>query len=582
MPKKFYKRPIFWFLLFFVLFGFYKNASITGFQNKTIYSDGRGYYAYLPAYFIYNDPTFAASMKAENKQLGSELNSQYYIFKNQKGRYFNKYFPGVAVMQLPFFAGASALTWIAGKPVTGYSNTFSNFFYLGHLFYSVFGILLFLSCLKQFFPNAKNLEWIVILSIIATPLFYYMLEIPLSHSYTFFLFGLFTWLILKLKVKFSLRFFFFLGLVLGLIAITRPTNVMVVLAIPLILGSSTSTILFFKNVFSKKLMYLSVGFIGFACMLFVLLVLLKWQSGEWLFWPYNGEGFNWTNPMIWQSLLSFRAGIVMQSPIILVSFIGVLVYFKQNRFQAFWWCVFFAINLYIISAWWCWDYASLFGSRPFTELFFFLLIPIFWLAEKYWKPTMYALGFFALLGTVRYLQVTEGYMPDQRFTKSNYFSSLAFWKSENYDRWVFTEACEPFGTKVKSEVLMTENKVVNVDANDVFALTSEKEINPNHLDARLFVTVSLEKWMEYVPMKDVLIVIDAYNTETNARCYLTQPLFNDRYEAHKSWEKLVFSEFVQDNFSECNRIKVYIWNQGQNTFKIRNFRAVLDEYRVVD
>ena len=581
MEKKFYKRPIFWLLLFFVVFGFYKNASINGFQNKTIYSDGRGYYAYLPAYFIYDDPSFKSSMNSEYKQIGSEIRSQYYIFKNQEGKYFNKYFPGVAVMQFPFFAGASVITYIAGKPITGYSNTFSNFFYLGHLIYSILGILIFLSCLRQIYPNAKNLEWIVILSIIATPLFYYMLEIPLSHSYTFFLFGLFTWLILKLRNNFTLMKVFWLGLTLGLITITRPTNIMVVLAIPLILSNSKDTVLFFKHVFSRKLVFLFIGILGFISMILVLLILLKWQSGEWFFWPYNGEGFNWTSPMIWQSLVSFRAGIVMQSPIILISFLAVILFFRSKRFEVIWWLIYFTINLFIISAWWCWDYASLFGSRPFTELFFFLLFPIVWLMQTYKKPAFVALGLVAMLGTLRYFQVTSGYMSDQRFTKLNYVQSLAFWKSTNFDRWAFTEACKPFGEKIKSDVLLVENKEVSIGANDVFAFTCEKEIGLNRLDSRLFVTVKLEKKMEFVPMTDVLITIDAFNTETNARCYLTQPLYNDRFEANRTWKELVFSEFVQDNFSECNRIKIYIWNKGQNTFKIRNFFAVLDEYKVL-
>lgn len=582
MQRKFYKKPLFWFLLLFVLFGVYKNISISGFQNRTVFSDGRGYYAYLPAILIYNDPTYKLSMDAEAKQNNSELRSQYYIFKNKEGKYFNKYFPGVAIMQLPFFAGASAVSYLSGREVTGYSNTFSNFFYLGHLFYSVLGMIVFFNCLKLLFPRTKKLDWLVIFGVLSTPLIFYMIEFPISHSYTFLLFGLFTLLILRLKTRFNYLVVMLLGLLLGLIVITRPTNILVVLAIPLILGSSKSTLEFFKKIFSRKLTYLIIGLVGFFSVVSILLLILKWQSGEWFLWPYNGEGFNWTTPMFWQSLLSFRAGIVLHSPIVLVSFLSVILFVNSKRFHVFWWSVLILVNLYVIASWWCWDYASLFGSRPFTEWFFFLLMPIVWLLEKYPKQTLIALACCATLGSIRYVQVTSGYMVDQRFTSANYLSSLAFWKSSNFDRWSFTQACEPFGKKVKSEVLLDQPKEIKINAGDAFALTAEKEIDPNHVDARLFVTVSLEKWMKNVPMKEVLIAVDGYNTETNARCYLTQPLFNDRFEAHKSWKKLVFSEFVQDNFSECNRIKVYIWNQGQNTFKIRNFRAVLDEYRVVN
>lgn len=573
------KNPFFWFLVLFVCYGVYKNASINGYQNKTIISDGRGYYAYLPAIFLYNDPTFSKSLEAEKKQINSENFSQYYLFKNKEGKYYDKYFPGVAVMQLPFFLGATVVTYLVDHPITGYSNTYSNFFYLGHLLYSIIGFILFVICLQRIFSAFRNLRWKAILFILATPLFYYCVEIPLSHSYSFMLFGLFTYLILQLKEKFSVLRFFFLGLTLGLIFITRPTNAMVVLTIPLVLGDSKSFALFFKALFSEKWKFLISGLVGFFGVVLILFALIKWQTGHWLFWPYSGEGFNWLEPKMWQSLFSFRAGLFLQSPIMIIAIIGFPLMYFTDKFKAFWWLIYFVVTAYIISSWWCWDYASLFGSRPYTEHFFFLLIPILYLFDKFPRLTLVAVLPILSLAMLRYVQVTSENFSDQRFTSKNYFQSLRFWDVKNNNRWCFTESCVPFGKLESNEVIADFPAKKNIAKDEMYIHTVEKNIGFDHLDKRVFVTVSMDKNVEEVPFNDVYIVIDATSSKSDKRGYLTQPLYNDQFEAHHEWKSIVLSEFVQDNFAELDQLKIYLWNKSGREFSIKNYKVVVQQYQ---
>ena len=103
--------------------------------DRVIVSDGKGYYSYLPALFIYHDTDFGFIDKYESDYYpaGGQL---YKDFRFDTGNgIVNKYFPGPAVLWLPFFTGAHAVATIFGVPTDGYSMpyqlaiAFAAFFY---------------------------------------------------------------------------------------------------------------------------------------------------------------------------------------------------------------------------------------------------------------------------------------------------------------------------------------------------------------------------------------------------------------------------------------------------------------------
>ncbi len=91
------QNPFFWFLFLFISYSSYKNLNDL---SSVITSDGRGYYAYLPAVFIHGN--FQKSSQQEKSAYTNEI-EQLYLYKDKNGELYNKYFPGVAVLQLPFF-----------------------------------------------------------------------------------------------------------------------------------------------------------------------------------------------------------------------------------------------------------------------------------------------------------------------------------------------------------------------------------------------------------------------------------------------------------------------------------------------
>ena len=87
--------------------------------TRIIKVDGNGYYAYLPAIFIYKDLHFGFFEKIADQK--GYQNMAYDYRYDYEGHVLDKYFAGTALAQLPFFLSAHFLSWLTGEPMDGYS-----------------------------------------------------------------------------------------------------------------------------------------------------------------------------------------------------------------------------------------------------------------------------------------------------------------------------------------------------------------------------------------------------------------------------------------------------------------------------
>lgn len=89
---------------FFKQKGFFSNEN-----SEIIVSDGHGYYAYLPALFIYKDASFSFFYDAQKKHYHNfQMHDFISDFEGKKG---NKYFIGTAILLVPFFILAHFFTF---------------------------------------------------------------------------------------------------------------------------------------------------------------------------------------------------------------------------------------------------------------------------------------------------------------------------------------------------------------------------------------------------------------------------------------------------------------------------------------
>ncbi len=162
--------------------------------------------------------------------------------------------------------------------------------------------------------------------------------------------------------------------------IIRPTNVLPLLFLPFLFDSTKS---FFQRIKWMVLSNWKTIFIG-CLIIFSFLFFQLWnthlQTGKWMLNTYSGEGFdNWKTPEIMNVLFSWRKGLFIYTPILILFIPGMIVLFRKNR-RLFWGVVFFtSVYTYIVSSWWCWWYGGGLGARPFIDVFIILFLPIVFL-----------------------------------------------------------------------------------------------------------------------------------------------------------------------------------------------------------
>jgi hypothetical protein len=333
-----------------------------------ITSDGRGYYAYLPALFIYQDPTYETVIRQEAEMLGIPGYKPGYRVEYQ-GHYLNKYFAGEALLLTPFFLAGTFFAWISHSPLDGYSFFFQFFIGMGALFYLIMGFRFLRKVLDHFGIDPHLAAFAMLALFFGTNLFYYSLWQPtMSHLYSFFAINGFMYAGIRLSGKVSWKNSLQTGLFAGMIMLIRPTNAVVFLLFPMLAGYFGDFRLFIIRFVQKRWMILWF-FIPVLSMLSVQVLLWFWQTGSFALWPYRDEGFRFDDPQFVNVLFSYRKGLFTYSPILILIIPGVFYLWRKNRWQALVITLFMLLSSWIIASWWCWYYGDGFGLRAFIDFY---------------------------------------------------------------------------------------------------------------------------------------------------------------------------------------------------------------------
>ena len=322
-------------------------------KNKQIVrADARGYYAYLPAILLHGD------VALESFKSIDPVYDQYHpdvpIMKNIDGNWVNKYPIGESVLLSPFFGIAHVLAGISGDPQDGYSRWYQIMVNIAGVVFLLIGLLFTNSILTKL--NLLHVQRMIILWVLAlgTPLFYYAIKEPgMSHVYSFALIAAFSWMVWGLRSRRRRVDFFLLGLVTGLIFITRPVNILVVLSIPFLLGDIKVLKELIQSVFQSPTL-LFAGIVGLLLGAFPQLLYFYSQAGSIWVDSYPGEHFHFLDNQAINFLFSYKKGFFLYTPIAFLSLLGFWFMGKKNMFQALSLAAFLIVLIYIFSSWWSW------------------------------------------------------------------------------------------------------------------------------------------------------------------------------------------------------------------------------------
>lgn len=340
-------------------------------SEATISWDVSGYYWYLPAFIIYDDPhqlSFGDDIRAKYKPTPDVQQA----FPHRSGKKIMKYSAGMAVQYLPFFLTAHVLAPVLGYPADGFSAPYQFAIQLGSVLFCFLGLWFFRKVLLEYFKD-QTVAWMLLLYVIGTNyLNYSAIDGAMTHNWLFSWYAILLYLSDRFYKKPNLKLAALIGMSLGIMVLTRPTELIAVI-IPLGWGITRISVeriqerikFFWDHRLQFILAIAIMGSIGFIQLLY-----WKYIADEWLIYSYQDQGFNWIQPHFVDFIFSYRCGWLIYTPLMIFSFIGILALINR-KIHTVPLLLFFAVNLYVVCAWNVWWY----GGRAMVQSYPILAFP---------------------------------------------------------------------------------------------------------------------------------------------------------------------------------------------------------------
>jgi hypothetical protein len=342
--------------------------------KNIVKADGKGYYAYLPAVFIYNDLHFSFFDTIEKKYPNPQIYYEYRVGKEDKRS--NKYFAGTSLAIMPFFLVAHCIAQITGSDADGYSKIYLIMVNIAAIFYLFIGLYYLRKILRRYETPESLVSFILIAVTFGTNVFYYAVcEPAMSHIYSFAFIALFVYYLNLLYAFPTVRSYIVVSVLFGIIILIRPVNGLIILIAPFISGDYKKFMNGLVYLKAHRFALLSGIIIAFS-IVSIQLIIYKIQTGNFWINSYGDEKFNWSHPHPIDFLFSYKKGLFVYTPLAFISLLGLCQLYKQGKFQFYTLIIFLIIMLYVLSAWWSWWYGGSFSSRVSIEYYIVLALLI--------------------------------------------------------------------------------------------------------------------------------------------------------------------------------------------------------------
>lgn len=411
--------------------------------------DSWGYYAYLPAIFIYHDVDDLQQTIAKRAEYNGpsvrKLENGYLQIEEAHayGQHtIIKYTYGVALLNSPFFLLAHTYCQLTGAyAADGYTLPYNLMTGVATLLYSIVGLWLIRKMLQAYFSDTI-VSLVVLVTGLGTNLYFFSVShLGMSHPYLFALYALCLFA--------SDRFYrtqkwidaFLIGFCGGMITLIRPNETIIVL-FPLLWNvfsvSTAKARWTFIREHRKK--YFIAALIFAACMV-PQIAYWKILTGHWVFYSYTQEGFDFTHPHLKNGLFGFANGWLSYTPVMSFAVFGLFLlprYFKQTALASY---LFLPVFIYVIYSWWCWQYINGFGSRPMIETYPIWAFPLACFFVYLSHKTILRMFSFAIIAFLIFLncfqtwQFEEGWIWTEDSNRA-YYKAIFLKTSSTYEAHV--------------------------------------------------------------------------------------------------------------------------------------------------
>lgn len=573
---------------------------------NTIDGDGSGYYAYLTAVFVNGSTDFTKVYEVEKSKRGLDYMGHYFHPLGEK--MINKYYLGTALMMLPFFLLAWIYSTILGIPPDGYNILFQYAISLGAAFYAALGLIALKRFIESFEIEKKVSLITVAVILLGTNLFFYTFLHPShSHVYSFAVITLFLtfsrhFFLFSKKIDFYLAAFFF-----GLIMLIRPTNGIVIFALPFVSGSF-SNLRVRSNWLLSKPRTLIFGMILFLVIFGLQPLFNYYQTGHLMFWSYRNEGFHFDKPAFLSFLFSYRKGFFIYTPLMTLIVPAFVLLYQRSRYFFYSFFIYFIFVVYFLSSWWNWFYGDSFGMRAMIDHYSILSIPLALLIHQFSKHSFRKIALTLFLSAVVSLNMIQvyqyyiGIIHHDSMTKEKYW--YVFLKTDTSYSGILGSFPEPVYAKINEKKalnyyndmespskLWTSNGIQVSDqaySGRFVAEMSQSNIYSPTLNltsdqlfetaTELYITANfMYKEFDKNAIGDALLVYAATDKNNNLSFYKTFKIKQiPDYQIYK-WRNATFGFKVPAWKDSLRQVKVYVWNRQTTLFHLDDFEVNIHE-----
>jgi hypothetical protein len=345
--------------------------------------DIKSYYAYLPATFIYKD--LSLKFIEENQQ---KFGKWIWPINTPTGKKAIVTSMGVSIMYAPFFFIAHTVALISDNYESdGYSRPYHYALTFSAFIYFIIGLIILRKLLLNYYSEGVTALTMLAIGAGTNLLMYITYDAPMSHSYSFVLMVAFIWNLVQWVEKRNWQRSVILGLISGLIVLIRPTNIVILVLIPLWGVNTLSE--FIQNI---KTLLANWKFILIMALTFIMVwvpqfAYWKYISGKFFYFTYGelGGKFFWANPQISKVLFSYEKGWYVYTPIMLLATLGIYFLIKKKIGMHSAIIIFLSIIIYVLSSWWCWWFGGSFGQRSMIDFYGLMSLPLAALIEASYK-----------------------------------------------------------------------------------------------------------------------------------------------------------------------------------------------------
>lgn len=542
--------------------------------------DVLGYYMYLPATFVYQDPLLTDIQWLSKEVFERGLSGTLYMVTTAPDG-SNMYFflMGMAFLYLPFFLIGHFFAYVLGYPMDGFSAPYLFSMVLGAVCYTTFAFILLRKILLNFFQDRTVAVLLLFIAFATNAINHLAIKDLETVNYLFFFVTLMVYFTVKWHENPKGKYLVAIGIVTTITTLIKPSEVFIFL-IPVLWNvrslkdlQNKIVLLFIKH--RKGLIYTAI-IVFIICL--PQMAYWYYKTGKPIYDSYKnpGVGIDWWNPHIIPALFSFRKGWLIYTPAAIFMIIGLYFLWKKNRNIALAISVYAGISFFIMVSWTEWWYGAGYSFRPVVTLYPILIFGVGYLIESIQgnklKQAMFY-GFLLLFTTLnifQYWQFRENIIHPYRTTFEYY--KAAFLKTRIptnadelllLDRSFSEEIILPnnFNSKYDSIIWLKQPAFQEL-AQEEFLLENWKSFEDFTDKDHLFV-----KWSGKISYPDTNLVEFPLLSMSMDR---DGSLYGYRYYSlHGNEEGKVEAWFLTPELrSKKDKIRVQVWNSKKSRIQI--------------